>query len=915
MPTLPECLAEGSSSTRKEGGMISETLRKIRRGVVVFSMAAVPLAFNTDTFDVFNLTKFTLVIVLTLVALGLWIFESVQRKRVLFPRTGIELPMLALLLAAGLSTLASFAKVVSILGFYKSYDGLISIAAFTVFALSAAEVLDSKAHLRACLYALAFGGGIPSAVYGVLQYVTFATEGRIRLDWELWGPASFKTSSIFSTYGNPNHFAAFLAIALPVAVVLAVTSTEAPIKWLGWGFGVLATLEILQAQSRGAWAAYAAVTVVLALVFLPELKSRPRRVAAIAGGWVGLFVFAAVALRSRTNLLTRLASMVAVNDTSSRQRVLLWRAGIDAALDKPLFGWGLDTFRTVFLRYQGMEFFKRYGPNQIANGPHNVFISWLYSAGILGLGAFLWMNWAVFSRVLRYCTASRQAESVAEAAPRRYGISSSVFREWRILLGGTGAAVASYLVSSSFNVNQIGITFLFYMMAAFACKGAVLLRDELEAAESVLRLEPGSLLPKNKPFVSSIVSTVASRKGLTANREKTGPGEDGKLSQLPSATASKNEEDAANLPAGRASKVPAQLGSKNAARRAGKSRVGTSKSAGAATQRVTAATSNDRNLRRSKAMRKNSMPSRSKRRRVKQTERLSAIAVVAIVVYVLVSIPVLVQALRPYRADHIYRKYQSDAESAKRMLEVSGQDPNALEMASVYVQRAATQIEDAIRRNPWESRYYYDLYEVGVMEAMVARSRDQVQAQHEALQKAVYALESAARLSPQEERFYYKAGELLSAWGGAHSLPLAVLEPDRQKLTESVRYLRLAREYNPWDLEVDKMLAYVAQALGDIELAFEAICHGWWLGEGNSAAATALWIAREGYVDEGVRLLRKYLSTYDYHGVVANALGEVTTTVPPASGEDSNRIDGRTDDASGAKRFELPDCLRQILQT
>lgn len=895
--------------------MISETLRKIRRGVVVFSMAAVPLAFNTDTFDVFNLTKFTLVIVLTIVALGLWIFESVQRKRLLFPRTGIELPMLALLVATGLSTLASFAKVVSILGFYKSYDGLISIAAFTVFGLLAAEVLDSKSHLRACLYALAFGGGIPSAVYGVLQYVTFATEGRIRLDWELWGPASFKTSSIFSTYGNPNHFAAFLAIALPVAVVLAVTSTEAPVKWLGWGFTVLATLEILQAQSRGAWAAYAAVAVVLALAFLPELKKRPRLVAGIAASWVGLFAFAAVALRSRTNLLTRLASMVAVNDTSSRQRVLLWRAGIEAALDKPLFGWGLDTFRTVFLRYQGMEFFKRYGPNQIANGPHNVFISWFYSAGILGLGAFLWMNWAVFSRVLRYCRASRQAESAAELAPRRYGIPSSVFREWRLLLGGIGAAVASYLVSNSFNVNQIGITFLFYMLAAFACKGAVLLRDELRTAESALRLEPGSLVPEEKSFVSFIVSTVTVRTRASGDVNRTEPSEEGRLSERASATASKGAENAEERGIGRDSRSPVQAASKNAARPLGKSRKGASKSTRASAERVTAGTApKDRNSRGPKSIRKNTAPPRSKRRRTKQAERLSAIAVVVTVLYVLASIPVLVQALRPYRADHIYRKYQSDAETAKRMLEASSQDPNALEMASVYVQRAATQIEDAIRRNPWESRYYYDLYEVGIMEAMVARSRNQAQAQYDALQKALSALERAARLSPQEERFYYKAGELLSAWGGAHSVPMAVLEPDPQKLPDAVHYLRLAREYNPWDLEVDKVLVYVAQSLDDVELAFEATCHGWWLGEGNSAAATALWIAREGYVDEGVRLLRKYLSTYDYHGVVANALGEVTATVRPSSDQSPTPAQGGTENSSPTKRLELPDCLRQILQ-
>ncbi len=825
----------------------------MRLWLIVFLMAAVPLAFNTDTFDVFNLTKFTLVTLATIVIAGLWILEMVQRKKLLYPRTGIELPMLALLAASAVATATTFSRVVSILGFYKSYDGLISIAVFTVLGLATAEVFDDKRQVRAALYSLVLGGGLLSAVYGVLQYVTFTTEGRLKLDWELWGPASFKTSAIFSTYGNPNHFAGFLAICIPVALVLLASTSEPTLRWALGAFAALAFLEIIQTQTRGAWAAIAITAVALNVLFLPDIRKRPLPFAAAGASAVAMFLFAAVALRSRTNLFVRLASMFQAADTSSRQRVLLWEAGIKAGMDRFFTGWGLDTFRVVFLRYQGMEFFKRYGPTQIANGPHNVFISWFYSAGILGIGAFLWLIAAVFVPAVRMAAACLRGERRVQERFKKGIPVVRELREWRLLIGGTAIAVLSFLVSESFNVNQIGITFLLYTIAPLSAKLSLLSREALaDAARSARIAEDEMVRPP-------LLAAARSRLALPSPKE-------GAASSAARATA---DRESARVIDKRNKKSTDRIASGRG-------------SSGAESRRAIRSKSGNRS--------RNSGAIRGGGSRRGASEKLRVATAVVAVIYVSVSVPLGWLAARPYRADHVYRQFMPVQELVKSAFqELIQQDPEFKQPEGAgmraaledYLATARQRIDEAIRRNPWESRYFFDKYEVSRIEAWLAGSGE---AQREALERADAALLEAIRLSPQEERFHKTRGELMNYWGGARGEGrLERPDPvDPSKLQIAVESLLEARRYNPYNLDIDYELMLTAQALQDRNLIYDAGCHGFELGEGKGTVLMATTMANDGYLSEAIDLLRYYLRRFDYHSSVAQALGDITATAVPS---------------------------------
>lgn len=467
---------------------ISDRLRATRRWTLIVMLALVPLAFRTSTFDVFNLTKFTIVLLGTLLVIGLWVVECVQRGRFLIPRTGIEPALIGVLAATAIATAFSFAKLISIFGFYKSYDGLISIFAFVTLALASAEVFDTRGQIRQGLISLAFVGGVGAVAYGVLQYVTFTTEGKTKLDWEQWGTASFKTSAIFSTFGNPNHLAGFLVMVIPIAIGIGLLAKTLWAKVFMWGFVTVAFLEILQVQTRGAWVALAFVAVGLVVVFFPEIRKHPLPVVAIAVSALLVFGIGGLVLKGRGNIFNRISSAASADDSSSRQRILLWEAGADAASKKPVFGWGPDTFRTVFLRFQGYDFYRKYGPTQVANGPHNLFVSWLYSAGIIGFAVFLWFIIAVFRRTI---SAARLARATERDPPKRERARiENEARSDRIILGTMGLGVLAYVVGESFNVNQIGLSFIFWTLSGLIGAYYVLIkRTSADIAEVRERAE------------------------------------------------------------------------------------------------------------------------------------------------------------------------------------------------------------------------------------------------------------------------------------------------------------------------------------------------------------------------------------------------------------------------------------------
>jgi hypothetical protein len=223
-------------------------------------------------------------------------------------------------------------------------------------------------------------GAAVVAAYGIAQHFT-------GLDWarELVGKPSnldpfwFGPQEGFRTKGlHPSGitYAHNLLFPLVMISVLLFSATISWRQWLlyvgGWGLMVFALLFSL---TRGVWLAYLAV-----LLLLGVIKGR-RVLRGVAGGLVicGLFLLGAGA-----GVQERAWSLFDLEQNLGRSHI--WQANIDMIRDRPLLGWGYGNYRKFRDPY-----YRRYPEADTTAHAHNSFLQMWVDAGLLGLGAFLFL--------------------------------------------------------------------------------------------------------------------------------------------------------------------------------------------------------------------------------------------------------------------------------------------------------------------------------------------------------------------------------------------------------------------------------------------------------------------------------------------------------------------------------------------
>jgi putative inorganic carbon (hco3(-)) transporter len=348
--------------------------------------------------------------------------------RALVVRGGPIIAMMVLLLIASLfSTLTAE-------DFPNALKELIKLGEMLAVALYAASELDRPEDTRMVVVALLLAGASQSIV-GLVQFVL----GR--------GPESFAVGPFVRAYGNfeqPNALAGYLGMLLPIGIAFAWRPSPERLLIIGTtaivGLGVIATV------SRGSWLGSALGLGLMALVWSPTTQRALVGVAAVT--FVGLaLIIAGVVPASVTSRVTSVVENFMVFDVkqveltpanySVVQRMALWQAGWDMALDHPLMGVGPANYEEVYERY--------YVPGWSEPLPHahNYYLNTFAELGIFGFAVFLGFCATVFSRLATGLRQSNDATGVTRA----------------LLIGALGAMV-TFSVHNMFDnmfVHGIGI--------------------------------------------------------------------------------------------------------------------------------------------------------------------------------------------------------------------------------------------------------------------------------------------------------------------------------------------------------------------------------------------------------------------------------------------------------------------------
>jgi O-antigen ligase len=235
-----------------------------------------------------------------------------------------------------------------------------------------------------------------------------------------------------------------LLTPLPLALMMRRRSTPPQKMLLGFAFLLMAS-SIFLSGSRGGMVSFAAQVVLGAALMLLRGRSSERlrdlAILAVVGviflGWV-----------AGSRVSNRFESAAREGGTMGGALDMRFRLAIDKDTfsmfkARPVAGWGLDTFTTVFPQ------FKTFYADKIVNAAHNDYAQLLAETGLIGFGLMAWFLVAMFRSALRRTGPAGFVSSAKMAA----------------LVGCCGILVHSL---ADFNLHIAANAAMFYTLAALA---------------------------------------------------------------------------------------------------------------------------------------------------------------------------------------------------------------------------------------------------------------------------------------------------------------------------------------------------------------------------------------------------------------------------------------------------------------
>lgn len=178
------------------------------------------------------------------------------------------------------------------------------------------------------------------------------------------------------TFGSPTYAGGALALALPFVLDRAATVRRPAARAIGWAGASVVFTGLLSTGARGAW--LAGIVGAGGVGWMHRRRISPRAAAAVAVGLVT--VGSAVAIASEA-VRDRLASITDPTTGSGGGRLTLWRAGLDAALARPLLGWGPERTRVGLPPELPRSFEQRSWDQLVPDRAHNAVLDTAITVG------------------------------------------------------------------------------------------------------------------------------------------------------------------------------------------------------------------------------------------------------------------------------------------------------------------------------------------------------------------------------------------------------------------------------------------------------------------------------------------------------------------------------------------------------
>jgi O-antigen ligase len=394
------------------------------------------------TYDQFDIIKVFVMRACALVGIGAWGFEFFLKGGRL-RRTKVDWLIVGFLGWVLLTSFTSISMATAFFGKYRRFEGFWSFLTYAVVFFLMVQLADRSVRIRSLAHTLVVSGGLVS-FYGALQYF-----GKDPISWGTSLPFEFQRA--FATFGNPDLLGGYLVFPLVISLAMALSDKRTLWRAVYWGVFVMTAFCWGASFVRGAWIGGAvalialAVGAVIARAPWGVVDWSASGIVALAG--TGFVVRSLGNSNDVLNIWARLQSIFVFDQGSAKTRFQIWEAAITAVKERPIFGFGADTFRLVFPHTKPVEYVKDAGYLSVADNVHDYPLQLAGGFGIVGFALLYGLfGWALYLGAPNAFAKGKGAE--------------------RLIITGFWGAALGYIVHLMFGLSVTGSTVFLWMALA-----------------------------------------------------------------------------------------------------------------------------------------------------------------------------------------------------------------------------------------------------------------------------------------------------------------------------------------------------------------------------------------------------------------------------------------------------------------
>lgn len=435
-------------------------MQNVVQTILYLCVIFIPLTFTTINSELFEFPKFILLLSATLCTLTAWIIDSWVNKKTFLPKEIIKKPislaMILFLATQLIATIFSINPYTSFWGYYSRFhQGFLTTLCYTILYFSAIIYLDKKSILK--LIKVSVGTSFAISLYAIAQ--------RLGIDKSLW--IQDVVNRPFSTLGQPNWLSAYLLPNLFLTLYLTTTLSKKHSTLHNLLFATILA-AILLTKSRSGFLALLASLVVYFTLVSRTLNKKQFVLPLLSRTFVLTFLVAIIIgtpytpkildlLRSRSTEISSTQSTGTQLENGGTEsgdiRRIVWSGALKLIQKHPLIGTGPETFAYTYYWERPVAHNNTSEWDYLYNKAHNEYLNIAATTGLLGLFAYLYFHYAVFSTSLITISKSKKINQEDDDNLRK-------------LYPVLGAAITSFTVTNFFGFSVIPVYLLMILIAA-----------------------------------------------------------------------------------------------------------------------------------------------------------------------------------------------------------------------------------------------------------------------------------------------------------------------------------------------------------------------------------------------------------------------------------------------------------------